>query len=178
MKRRLMIVDDDASVRESLKKVLEDAGYEVVLASDAEEAEVRFDPQEISLLVLDLNLPVRDGWDVLEHVNSCAPLLPVILITGLVDQLATRSIPGASALLEKPVDAAVMLKTIERVLATPVEDRLSEANAYWEEVQSATAEGSANSNVDTASGSFFRIESGASKAARTTVRRKRKAPST
>ena len=178
MKTRLMVVDDDASVRESLTKVLEDAGYDVVLASDAEEAEARFDAQKISLLVLDLNLPGRDGWDVLEHVNSCAPLLPVILITGLADQLATRSIPGASALLEKPVDAPVMLKTIERLLATMVEDRLSEGERLQGRVQSATAEGSANSNVDPASGSFFRIESGASKVARTTVRRKRKAAST
>jgi len=116
MKKRLLVVDDDASVRESLKRVLEHAGYEVELAADAAEAEGKFDDHSFDLLILDLNLPDRDGWDVLERVSSSYPLLPVILITGLIDQLETLIIPGASALLEKPVEAPVILRTIEELL--------------------------------------------------------------
>ncbi|MCI0534045.1 MAG: response regulator, partial [Verrucomicrobiales bacterium] len=84
----------------------------------AEEAEGKIDAQEFDLLILDLNLPDRDGWDVLDHVNSCYPLLPVIIITGLIDQLDTRIIPGASVLLAKPVEAPALLKIIEELLAT------------------------------------------------------------
>ncbi|MCI0535102.1 MAG: response regulator, partial [Verrucomicrobiales bacterium] len=65
IKERLLVVDDDGSVRDSLKKVLEETGYDVILAAGAEEAEGKIDAQEFDLLILDLNLPDRDGWDVL-----------------------------------------------------------------------------------------------------------------
>lgn len=167
MKKRLLVVDDDASVRESLRKVLEDSGYEVVLAADAEEAEGRFEAQEFELLVLDLNLPGRDGWDVLDYVSSCAPLLPVIVITGLVDQLATRIIPGVSALLTKPVEVPVMLKTIEDLLAATGEERLCWSGGYSEAVQSFASEAL-----------VFQSESGGSEAASTRVDEVHKAAST
>src|SRR3954453_7533264 len=84
MTKNLIVVDDDASVRESLRKVLEDAGYAVTLAADGKAAEPMLDNPKLDLLILDLNMPYRDGWDVLEDVSSNFPLLPVIIITGMV----------------------------------------------------------------------------------------------
>ena len=85
MKKSVMVVDDDRSVRESLKKVLEEAGCEVSLAADAAEAENAFKTTEFTLLLLDLNLPGKDGWDVLGNVNANYPMVAVVMITGMYD---------------------------------------------------------------------------------------------
>src|SRR2546421_5856587 len=104
MRKRVLVADDDPSVRGSLKKVLEDSGYEVLLAGDGEEAVQRLTQEKVDLLLLDLEMPKLDGWDVFEGIRSRCPLLPVIMITGLATQLETRLIPGIDALFEKPIE--------------------------------------------------------------------------
>ena len=64
MKKSVLVVDDDAAVRQAVRKVLQGAGYEVAAACDGEEAVVQFVPEQIDLVLLDLNLPLRSGWDV------------------------------------------------------------------------------------------------------------------
>jgi DNA-binding response OmpR family regulator len=124
MKETLLVVDDDPSVRESLERVLASSGYHVILAADGKQAQRKLDNPEIDLLILDLNMPHRDGWDVLEDASIRHPLLPVIIITGMMDQLATTLIPGVGALMEKPIDAPLLLKRIELLLEEPTEARL------------------------------------------------------
>jgi DNA-binding response OmpR family regulator len=116
MKKRVLIVDDDVSIRESLKKVLHDSGHDVLLAEDGEAAVKLLTNQKVDLLILDLEMPRLDGWDVFEGVRSRCPSLPVIMITGLITQLETRHIPGLDALLEKPIEVTVLLKKIEELL--------------------------------------------------------------
>lgn len=124
MKKRVLVVDDDASVRESLKRVLQEAGYEVALAASGLEAVKRSGPQEMDLLLLDLNLPGQSGWDVFEHFTTRHPLVPVIIITGLPNQYRTALAAGAGALFEKPVEASALLRTVEELLVEPNEQRL------------------------------------------------------
>ena len=124
MKKHILIVDDDSSIRESLQKILTVAGYDVTTAADGESAESKFGSSD--LLVLDLNLPIQDGWDILGHVNSNYPLLPVVVITGLVDQLDEKTIPGASAFLEKPIEVSLLLKTVQHLLNQTPEERVAE----------------------------------------------------
>jgi DNA-binding NtrC family response regulator len=133
MKKRILIVDDDISIRSSLQKILSDSGYEVSSAQDGDAARDEF--RTADLLILDLNLPIQDGWDVLGHVNAGYPLLPVIVITGLADQLDEHTIPGASAFLEKPIEVSALLRTIERLLSVPPEERVAESRgdaAVWQ----------------------------------------------
>jgi DNA-binding NtrC family response regulator len=130
MKKRILIVDDDISIRSSLQKILSESGYEVSSAPDGDSAEDEF--RKSDLLILDLNLPIQDGWDVLGHVNAGFPLLPVIVITGLADQLDEHTIPGASAFLEKPIEVSALLRTVERLLSAPPEKRLVESSGYSE----------------------------------------------
>lgn len=123
-KKCVLIVDDDAAVRQSVSKVLKGAGYAVAAASDGEEAVVQFVPGQIDLVLLDLNLPLRSGWDVFERVTTRYPFVPVIIITGMSNQYGTALAAGASALMEKPIDAPALLKTMEELLAEPMEARL------------------------------------------------------
>ncbi|HXT10910.1 MAG TPA: response regulator [Candidatus Angelobacter sp.] len=124
MKKHILVVDDDSSIRQSLQKILKAAGYDVTTAPDGASAEDLFGKAD--LLVLDLNLPIQDGWDVLGHVNAEHPLLPVIVVTGLADQLDEQTIPGASAFLEKPIEVPSLLKTIESLVNQTHEERVKE----------------------------------------------------
>jgi DNA-binding NtrC family response regulator len=130
MKKRVLIVDDDTGVTQSMKRVLQRAGFEVSAAADSEEAIARFAPDETDLLLLDLNLPTRSGWDVFERLTTRCPFVPVIIITGMPNQLPTALAAGASALMEKPVEPAALLKTIREVLSEQNTTRLRRLCGY------------------------------------------------
>ena len=134
-KKYVLIVDDDAAVRQSISKVLQGAGYAMAAAADGEDAVVQFVPGQIDLVLLDLNLPLRSGWDVFERVTTRYPFVPVIIITGMVNQYGTALAAGASALMEKPIDAPALLKTMEELLAEPMEARLRRMCGYQQDTK-------------------------------------------
>ena len=83
MKHRILLVDDDPGVRRMLSRVLEEEGYAVVPAANGIEALELATTRMPDLVLLDLNLPLQDGWDTLERLTTENPLLPVIIITAL-----------------------------------------------------------------------------------------------
>jgi DNA-binding response OmpR family regulator len=120
---KVMVVDDDSAVRDSLSRVLKDTGYEVVLARDGQEALERFDPRQIDLLLLDLGLPITDGWDAFEQITDLSPALPIIIITGQAHQYDHAAAAGVGALMEKPLDAEMLLQTMRDLLSETKEER-------------------------------------------------------
>jgi DNA-binding response OmpR family regulator len=126
MRKRLLIVDDDFQVRQSLHCVLEDAGYEVICASDGNDAGNKLDDPKIELLVLDLNMPNGDGWDVLDEVQARHPLLPVIVITGMTEQLATLNL--GAVFMTKPLNVLKLLHNVKKLLAETTEERIRRVN--------------------------------------------------
>ena len=121
---KVLVVDDDLSVRESMSRVLQDAGYEVVLAADGLAAVEKFDAHQIDLLLLDLGLPIKNGWDIFEQITRENPFLPIIIITGQPEQYKIAVAAGVGALMEKPLDALQLLHTIRELLTEPNEARL------------------------------------------------------
>jgi DNA-binding response OmpR family regulator len=95
-----------------------------VVATDGQEALVRFEREHIDLLLLDLNLPRKNGWDVFERVTGHHPLLPIIIITGRDKQRELAAAAGVSALMEKPLNISLLLETVSDLLNQPAEDRL------------------------------------------------------
>jgi len=110
--KKVLVVDDDTSVRDSMKKVLQGAGYEVLLAADGREALDRFEAGHVDLLLLDMNLPVRSGLDILGHVRAKDLSLPIIILTAYADQYRSAAAAGVSAFMEKPLDALRLLEAI------------------------------------------------------------------
>jgi DNA-binding NtrC family response regulator len=122
--KTILVVDDDSQIRDALAKVLRAEGYGVALAGDTEETRVRYDSERIDLLLLDLNLPQTNGWDLFEWLTFANPLLPIIIITGRTNQYRLAAASGASALMEKPLNVPLLLQTIADLLAEPSENRL------------------------------------------------------
>ena len=121
MTKRILLVDDERSIRESLSKILGAENYEVVLAENGHEAIEKHGAQRIDLLILDLNMPVKNGWDTLDWLVKIDPVLPVVIITGRSNQRALAEAAGADALMEKPLDVPLLLQTIRELMDEPME---------------------------------------------------------
>lgn len=122
---RILLADDDASVRESLSGVLVSEGYGVIPASDGQQALDLAASTHIDLVLLDLNMPVKNGWDTFERLSFDHPLIPIIIVTARPNQLFTAVAAGVGALLEKPMDIPTLLRTMEKLLAESSEQRLA-----------------------------------------------------
>jgi FixJ family two-component response regulator len=114
----IVVVDDDASLRRALARLLRVVGYEVVTFASAEaflQTGLQMSPD---CLVLDVWLPGMSGVALLEHLVSLGSSLPVILITGREDiQIHLRAVRlGVVAYLHKPLDEQCLLKALQQAL--------------------------------------------------------------
>lgn len=123
--KRILIVDDDSSVREMLGRLLADEGYVVDEAVDGVQALTLATQGRLDLMLLDLNMPLQNGWETFERLTAEAPFLPVIIITARPNQLFRAAGAGVGALLEKPLDFPTLLRTISTLLAQDPEVHLA-----------------------------------------------------
>jgi DNA-binding response OmpR family regulator len=124
MNKKILVVDDESSIRVALSKVLQAEDYEVFVAGNGQEAIEKFKSDKIDLLLLDLGLPVKDGWDTLIWLAEVDPFLPVIIITGRWNQKELAEKMGADAIVEKPLNVPFLLQTIRELINEPLECRV------------------------------------------------------
>lgn len=116
---RVLVVDDDQDIRESLQVMLQDLGCEVLLAQDGHAGMMRAERDSPDLVILDLMIPHRSGIAVLDSIKS-RPVhrLPVIMMSGSTEvrhqQMAESR--GADGWLRKPFDIPHFLKIVQRFL--------------------------------------------------------------
>ncbi|SFE20755.1 sigma-54-dependent transcriptional regulator [Roseivivax sediminis] len=120
MTRRVLLVDDDAAVREALGQSLELAEYDALTAGSFVEAKDYIGPDFEGIIVSDIRMPGRDGFHLLDFAHAADPDLPVILLTGQGDiPMAVRAMSaGAFDFLEKPCAPADLVAVIARALRT------------------------------------------------------------
>ncbi len=123
--KRILLVDDDPTVRDSLKDVLLAEGYLIVPAEDGQQALDLANESAVDLVLLDLSMPVKNGWDTFEQLTREHPFIPVIIVTARPNQLFTALGAGAGALLEKPMDIRTLLQTMAKLLAETADQRLA-----------------------------------------------------
>jgi two-component system response regulator HydG len=140
-KARLLVVDDEASARSGLERLLRDAGYDVVTAADGREALALFGERATDLVVTDLKMPVMDGMQLLAHLHERSPDVPVIVTTafGDIDSAVAAMRAGAADFITKPIDLDVLLVDIERALRQ--RDLRSEAENLRRQLRSKQGEG-------------------------------------
>ena len=116
---QILVVDDDGPVREMLARVFAEEGYSVWPAAHGEDAIKIAAATQIDLVLLDLGLPGKGGWDAFEELTLRDPLLAVIVITAKPNQLEVAQAAGAGALFEKPLDFPALLRTAAELIAEP-----------------------------------------------------------
>lgn len=124
MKKRILIADEDPSVRKALGKVLEEEGYDIILAADGDEVLQGFEAGSVDLVLLDIGLPIKNGWDKFDCVMRLVPALPIIILTGRANQYDVDVAAGIGALMEKPLDVGKLLQTTKELLTESQEARL------------------------------------------------------
>jgi DNA-binding response OmpR family regulator len=123
--KRILLVDDDPTVRDSLNDVLLAEGYVVIPAENGQVALDLVTRSSVDLVLLDLNMPIKNGWDTFEQLTREHPFIPVIIVTARPNQLFTALGAGAGALLEKPMNIRTLLQTMEKLLVETAEQRLA-----------------------------------------------------
>ena len=120
MSRSVLLVDDDAAVREALGQTLELADLTCIAAGSFVVAMDHIAPEFAGVIVSDIRMPGRDGFHLLAHVRGVDPEIPVILLTGEGDiPMAVKAMgEGAFDFLEKPCAAKDLLAVVERALKT------------------------------------------------------------
>src|SRR5690349_13734542 len=116
MKTKILVIDDDHSVRASLVKLLEMEDYDVVQARNGSEGIDIFRSSSLDLVVLDVNLAEENGWSVFETMKELNPFVPTIVITAEFDQRENAVAAGAEALIEKPLDVSAFLEIVQGLL--------------------------------------------------------------
>jgi FixJ family two-component response regulator len=114
----VFVVDDDPSVRRSLKRLMSAAGYDARVFSSAEEMLALEGWPSPCCLVVDINMPGMTGLDLLERLRRDGSQAPVILISGYADPvtIARARTSGATAFLAKPFAASALLAQVEQAL--------------------------------------------------------------
>lgn len=120
MSKRIMTVDDSASIRQMVGFTLRNAGYEVVEASDGREALTRLAAQPAHMVITDLNMPNLDGIGLIRELRSkpAYRFIPIIMLT-TESQDATKQEgkrAGATGWIVKPFKAEQLLSVIKKVL--------------------------------------------------------------
>jgi UDP-3-O-acyl N-acetylglucosamine deacetylase len=118
MKKKVLIVDDEERVVQSIAGVLEDEGFRVAKAKSGEEAIKVFQQEEPDITLLDIWMPGMDGMEVLKRLKWIAPECQVIMISGhaTISTAMTAVKLGAFDFIEKPLSLDVLLMTIRRAL--------------------------------------------------------------
>ena len=115
--RSILIVEDDADLREALSDVLRDAGYAVAMAADGREALDRLRRESRpSVILLDLTMPVMNGWQFRDEQRRDPDLskIPVVVLSAS-DRLAEKLGPlGVADYVRKPIELNRLLPMLER----------------------------------------------------------------
>jgi len=120
---KVLVADDSLTVRQIIERVLTSVGFEVVLATDGEEAIAWLAKERPDLVVSDIRMPAKSGFDVCEFVKTHPTLsdIPVLLIAGAVDAEVQRQAKACRAddVLKKPFKGAILLDRARKLLGSP-----------------------------------------------------------
>ena len=115
--KRILVVEDDRAVQDTLGQVLEEEGYEVSRASDGREALSRLtEDLAPDLILLDLRMPVMDGWSFRNAQRKDSQMAPIPVVAMSADATSRAQAISAEAFLRKPLDLEDLLATVRRIL--------------------------------------------------------------
>jgi CheY-like chemotaxis protein len=116
--KRVLVVDDDDTIRMAVAEVLDDEGYEVITATNGAEALEQVRTARPDAVVLDLMMPVMNGWEFMEacRKDERCDGTPVLVMSAYRKLAETAPNLGANACIAKPFDLEVLLGAVERLV--------------------------------------------------------------
>jgi CheY-like chemotaxis protein len=117
---RILVVDDDAAVRDLTSTALRDAGYEISEAADGQAALLSLSqagPPAFDLLIADYAMPGMNGMEMVSRARQLQPDLKVLFVTGYVDAEALSQIPKSDIVLRKPFRLSELVQAVAAQLA-------------------------------------------------------------
>jgi DNA-binding response OmpR family regulator len=120
--KKILIIDDDVMVRASIVHILEDGGYEVLIAEDGVRGMALFRSEHPDLVVTDIIMPEQEGIQTINEIRSAKPDAKIIAISGSgrfcsADFLGMARRLGAADAIEKPFDPDELLRRVNACLA-------------------------------------------------------------
>src|SRR5918997_2884410 len=118
MKSRILVIDDEAEIRRSVRMILEYEGYDVVEASSGPEGVALAEKESPDLIFLDVKMPGMDGLEALQRIRGANDTVPVVIISGhgTVSTAVEATKAGAFDFIEKPLASERVLVTIRNAL--------------------------------------------------------------
>ncbi|MEJ2366790.1 MAG: sigma-54-dependent Fis family transcriptional regulator, partial [Acidobacteriota bacterium] len=115
---RILVVDDEESIRTTLRQILEDEGYSVTVCEDGETALKLLDKGDFEIVLLDVWLPGMDGIQVMEEMNRQRRTEEVLMISGhgTIDTAVRATRVGAYDFIEKPLSLERVLVGVQNAL--------------------------------------------------------------
>jgi len=123
MKNTILLADGDRAVRRMLSRLLAEENYFVVSAQDGEEMLNAWNHSPVDLVLLDLDVPEKNGWELFQQFSARHPAVPIIVITSQPNQIFPALASGVGALMEKPLDLPKLLRVIRDLVNEPSETR-------------------------------------------------------
>lgn len=136
MAARILVVDDERQIRELLARFLAREGYEVVLASNGEEAIKLVESEDPQVILLDVKMPGTDGIEMCKKLKAeeKTSFIPVIIMTALSDRKTEAVEARADDFVDKPFNLAELLVRVKSILRVGhLTDPVERLNAYMEE---------------------------------------------
>jgi len=110
----VLIVDDDRAILTTIAEILELEGYPFITAADGAEALHRIAAEQPALVLLDMRMPVLNGWEVARTLRERGVTVPIVVMTAAQDARLWSEQIGAAGYLAKPFDLDDLLATIAR----------------------------------------------------------------
>ncbi len=111
----ILVIDDDRIIRETLRTILEEEGYCVEIAENGVEALAMLRTTAPRAIVLDLRMPVMDGWTFARELRAQGYATPIVVVTAAHDALRGADDVGAVAILPKPFEIDDLVQEVERL---------------------------------------------------------------
>ncbi len=152
---KILIIDDELSLRQTLTRILRQAGFEVTSAESGEQGLAFLQTTEFDLVYLDIRMPGMGGLDVLQAIHESRPALPVVLFTAQPDLSSALEAlrRGASDYLLKPLRPEVIIERTRAILAAQSRERRkreiqAQIEALQAELKSLEEGSAANASVE------------------------------
>jgi len=114
---RILLADDEPTIQRLYRQMLEGSGFEVEVAIDGQEALDKVTSEPFDLMILDLNMPRLDGFEVMARMKEAGKSIPVIVMTGhFPEEVVADRLEGLSVVevLRKPVMITTLLNSVNR----------------------------------------------------------------